>query len=399
MTAPITTFGDVDEATMSQARTCAETGDVHSVALMADNHKGYAVPIGGVVAYRDQISPSGVGFDIACGVKAVKTNLTYNPHSLAPKWERAEILREIKDSIAFGIGRQSNLDKDAVSVMESTLWKRVPREVSALKQMAFDQLGSVGSGNHYIDLLTDDEGTLWVACHFGSRGFGHKIATHFLKACNAKDGMDVPPAIIDGETQPDLFDAYINSMKLAGEYAYAGRDLVIAKVLDILGAESLDEIHNHHNFAWSETHDDELLWVVRKGATPAAPGQRGFVGGSMGDIAAVVVGTDTETARTTTRSTVHGAGRTMSRTAAKGKYHRKTGVLITPGRVDQGEHDAHMAAWDVVVLGGELDESPFAYRSLQSVLDAQGDSIEVETKLRPIAVAMAGGDEFDPYKD
>lgn len=400
---PITIFGSADEGAMRQARVCARTGPVARVALMADNHKGYGVPIGGVVAYRDGISPSGVGYDIGCGVKAVKTNMTYNDGAIAPKWERMEILREIKDSIAFGIGQVSKLDKDAVGVMDSPWWSEVPDPIRAMRQKAEAQLGSVGSGNHYIDLLVDDDDTLWVAAHFGSRGFGHGAATHFLRLLGASDEMDSPPAIIDGAKDPRLLDEYLWTMTLAGEYARAGRDLVVGKVLDILGAKALDTVHNHHNYAWSEDHDGEVLWVVRKGATPAAPGQRGFVGGSMADDAFIVVGADTPAAEQSMRSTVHGAGRLMGRMQAKGKtkYDKatKTRMVVREPGVDKTEHDALIAEWDVIVLGGDLDESPFAYRKLRPVIDAQGDSITVETRLRPIAVAMADPRDQDPYRD
>lgn len=399
MAAPIITFGDVDEGTMAQAVACSETGPVARVVLLADNHKGYGVPIGGVVAYREAISPSGVGFDIACGVKAVKTNLRVDTIVSPGDDLRPDFLRALKDNIAFGIGRESKLDKSAVGIMDDPRWQDVPREILQMKRKAEQQLGSVGSGNHYIDLLVDDEGVLWVACHFGSRGFGHGVAKHFLKRLNAPDAMDTPPAVIEFEKDPRMFAEYLVSMGLAGDYAYAGRDLVMAKTLEILGAKPQDTIHNHHNFAWSERHDGEYLWVVRKGATPASLGERGFVGGSMGDIAVVVRGEATETAAKTLRSTVHGAGRLMSRTKAAGKRNRRTGELLKPGLIRQEDHDAHMAEWNVVTLGGELDESPFAYKKLEPVLAAQGDSITVETRLRPIAVAMAAADDVDPYRD
>ena len=156
-----------------------------------------------------------------------------------------------------------------------------------LVQTAASQLGTVGSGNHYVNLMEDDEGKVWVGAHFGSRGFGHKTASGFLALAQglpfdgrANEGeMDSPPVLF--ETGSELGEAYVSAMELAGAYAYAGRDAVVAKVLEILGAESTHEVHNHHNFAWQEEHFGRTYWVVRKGCTPARPGQEGFVGGSI----------------------------------------------------------------------------------------------------------------------
>src|SRR5437016_8646470 len=125
-------------------------------------------------------------------------------------------------------------------------------------------------------------------------------------------------------------------MTLAGDYAYAGREAVARHVVRaILGAQIVEEVHNHHNFAWREKHDGEEFWVVRKGATPAFPGQKGFVGGSTGDQSVILEGVESEEAKDSLYSTVHGAGRVMSRTAALGKINRKTGEVISPGRVSR----------------------------------------------------------------
>jgi tRNA-splicing ligase RtcB len=190
-------------------------------------------------------------------------------------------------------------------------------------------------------------------------------------------------------------------MHLAGRYAYAGREAVARYVVKIiLGAEILEEVHNHHNFAWRERHDGDEFWVVRKGATPAFPGQKGFVGGSMGDDAVIVEGVDSTTSREALFSTVHGAGRIMSRTAAKGKF-----VKVGKKRIRQEglvRHD-EMMKWlhhrGIILRGGDLDEAPQAYRRLPDVLNAHAGTIRVLHTLRPLGVAMAGRDIVDPYKD
>ena len=196
-------------------------------------------------------------------------------------------------------------------------------------------------------------------------------------------------------------------MELAGEYAYAGREWVARKVVRILGGREKELVHNHHNFAWRETHDEQEFVVVRKGATPAFPGQKGFIGGSMGDDAVIVQGTPESHADQVTRdaqraalfSTVHGAGRVMSRTAAAGKRKWKTGEVISPGRVSPSMMHGWVREKGVILRGGGLDESPHVYRRLPDVLAAQGHTIEVLHTLRPLIVVMAGANEFDPYKD
>jgi tRNA-splicing ligase RtcB len=198
---------------------------------------------------------------------------------------------------------------------------------------------------------------------------------------------------------------YWHLMELAGRYAYAGREWVARKVVSILGGDEVQLVHNHHNFAWKEEHDGEELVVIRKGANPAFPDQLGFIGGSMGDDAVIVRGnasTDPEVVslqREALFSTVHGAGRVMSRTAAAGKRNRKTGRVLSPGRVTPEMMNEWIAAKGVILRGGGLDESPQVYRRLPEVLAAQGDTIEVLHTLRPLIVVMAGANEFDPYKD
>jgi tRNA-splicing ligase RtcB (3'-phosphate/5'-hydroxy nucleic acid ligase) len=171
-------------------------------------------------------------------------------------------------------------------------------------------------------------------------------------------------------------------------------------VRGILRAEIVEEIHNHHNFAWQEEHEGEQYWVVRKGATPAFPGQKGFIGGSMGDDAVIVEGVDSPASREALFSTVHGAGRIMSRTAAKGRFVKVGGKRIRmEGLV---RHDAMMnwvAEKGIVLRGGDLDEAPQAYRRLPDVLAAHAGTIRILHTLTPLGVAMAGKDVVDPYKD
>jgi tRNA-splicing ligase RtcB len=409
-----------DEATMDQARRCLRTDErAAAVVLCADNHLGYSVPIGGVVAYRNAVSPAGVGFDIGCGNNAVRTDLAAADLGIvmperfdadAPVRFRgtdfARLMDRIFAEVHFGIGSTSRLGADH-PIFDDDRWG-VRREVRDLARLAREQIGSVGSGNHYVDVFVDEAGAVWVGDHFGSRGFGHKTATGFLNLAHGRpwgtpsrgEHLSRPPVVVGLDS--DVGQDYWTAMQLAADYALAGRDLVLGQVLDILGARGLEWVRNNHNAAWLERHDmgrgPEELVVVRKGATPAFPGQLGFVGGSMGDNAAIVRGVDTALAHAGLRSTVHGAGRVMSRTQAAGRKNWKTGQR-SGGRISR----AMMLEWvgrkGVELRGAGTDEAPQCYKRLDEVLEAHAGAVEVVHTLRPVGVAMAGEDVVDPYKD
>jgi len=407
---PITVRGDVDDRAVQQLRRCAQAGDAVAGVLCADGHVGYSQPIGGAVAYPDHISPSGVGYDIACGNNAEPVD-----HPVLDAIEQADFAPQRR-----------------------------------MAQMARNQLGTVGAGNHYVDLFAGDDGHVWVGVHFGSRGFGHKTASGFLALAAGRafdervpDGeMDSPPVLLAADSE--LGRDYIAAMSLAGDYAYAGRDVVVDKVLEILGATATYEVHNHHNFAWRERHDGVDAWVIRKGCTPAFPGQEGFVGATMGEPSVILRGTDDPDGAALLYSTVHGAGRVMSRTKAAGRMgnraecnqrdctywiswaqyrhereragvaanapfttcpeHPGATMLKRRGRVKAGEIDFDdvqrtLGAAGIELRGGAADEAPAAYKRLDAVLAAHGDTIEIVHRLTPIGVAMAAADTFDPYKD
>ena len=278
-----------------------------------------------------------------------------------------------------------------------------------LRGKARGQLGTVGGGNHYVDVFADEGGALWVGVHFGSRGFGHTVASGFLALGQGRKwGEHAPEREVLLDLEAPIGHDYWHLMNLAGRYAYAGREWVARKVVSILGANEVELVHNHHNFAWRETHDGEELVVVRKGATPAFPTQKGFIGGSMGDDAVIVRGAavspeanplTAQLQREALYSTVHGAGRVMSRTQAAGKRNWKTGKILSPGLVTPEMMTEWLSAKGVILRGGGLDESPHVYRRLPEVLAAQGETIAVLHTLRPLIVVMAGPNEFDPYKD
>jgi tRNA-splicing ligase RtcB len=215
-----------------------------------------------------------------------------------------------------------------------------------------------------------------------------------MEAGGGKDGMFVEPVVLS--VQSALGEDYVPQMILAGQYAYAGRDFVCSHVAKTLGANVLEEVHNHHNFAWKEVHGGVEVWVVRKGATPAFPGQKGFVGGSMGDISVILEGADSEESKQSLYSTVHGAGRVMSRTQAAGKKRKgkREGGLVTREMMDDWVKKA-----GVELRGAGTDESPHCYKRLPGVLAQHGPTIRILHTLTPIGVAMAGENELDPYVD
>lgn len=402
----IPVWGDPDPKSVEQIRRASHEGDVAGAALMADHHYGYGVPIGGVLAYRGMVSPSGVGFDIACGNKAVQTEIL--GRDLAPDLPR--VMDEIAKRIEFGVGGR-NRDRDAQddAVFDDPRWESgwaaTRTQMRGLRDLARTQLGTVGGGNHYVDLLVDEEtGEVWVACHFGSRGFGHKTATGFMNLARGgsfsdrggSDAMDAPPLLLDLDT--DAGRAYLEAMNLAGAYAYAGRDYVVRKVLEILGADARMSVHVHHNFAWKERHGGEDVWVVRKGATPIRPGERAFIGGSMCDHSAVVEGVEGASSVPSLCSAPHGAGRVMGRMQAKGKTNRKTGAVLREGLVTEEMMHNAVREYGIELRGGDLDESPFVYRALAPVL-AEHDNLRIVHLLRPIGVCMAPRHVRDPYKD
>ena len=384
-------WGKPQDNAVQQILNCQKTADY--CALMADHHLGYAVPIGGVVAYEDQVSPSGVGFDIGCGNKAVLLDADAGEIRANIDTLMDDIWREI----SFGVGMKNKEEVEHELFDDDPAWD-IP-EVGRLKSLARSQLGTVGSGNHYVDLFVDESDRVWCGVHFGSRGVGHKIATHFLRIAGGREGMHVDPVLLSVDSQEG--QEYVAAMKLAGRYAYAGRDWVCSKVASIMGAHILEEIHNHHNFAWRENHIGKDLWVVRKGATPAFPGQKGFVGGSMGDVSVIVQGVESEESKKALYSTVHGAGRVMSRRQAAGKFRWRKGrrMKISDGTISREMMMKWISKAGVVLRGAGTDESPHCYKRLPEVLEFHEPTIEVLHTLRPIGVAMAGADEFDPFKD
>jgi len=225
----IKTFGEVDERSRTQLETCMKAGDAEFGVLCADHHPGYSQPIGGAIAYEGFVSPSGVGYDIGCGNKAVKTNLAASDLGGVEGVEA--VMAEIAKRISFGMGvpAQERTDHPVLDAIRDAPFE--PQRKMA--DLAAKQLGTVGSGNHYVNVFSDEDGVVWVGVHFGSRGFGHKTATGFLAVAQGMpfdegerkrlglkvvDGeMDSPPVLLGLDTEAG--QGYVEAMNLAGDYA------------------------------------------------------------------------------------------------------------------------------------------------------------------------------------
>lgn len=377
----------IDDGALNQIIECSKVS--YKCAMLADHHKGYKVPIGGVLADHERFSPSAVGVDIACGIKAVRLDI--NPEIV--KGKISSIMDRINSRISFGIGRKNPIETVEHSLFDSELWN-LP-SFKNLKETARDQLGTVGGGNHWCNVFIDDLNRVWVGCHFGSRGLGHKTATWFQDKMGAKDGMEGTPDVLHEKS--DLGEMYLKAIELAGQYAYAGRDWVCQEMARIVGAEIVEEVHLHHNFLWRENHNGEDLWVARKGSTPAFPGQRGLIAASMTEPCVIFEGVESELSKELLFSTIHGAGRVLSRMAAKGKI--KKGVVIREPEVKRADMDKLVKEAGVELRGGDVDESPHAYKRLSEVIKHHEGTIKILNMLYPIGVCMAGSKDYDPYKD
>ena len=399
-----TIFGEHEPATLRQLHAVASHAT--RTALMADGHPGVAFPNGAVAAYRGEVSLFGVGFDIACGTLAVRTTLHESIFGDGDARTKAigMMANAIEVQLTFGIAG-TNWRHDAPSdhpLFDDSGWLAVPVwHRDRLRSKARRQLGTIGSGNHYVDVLADEEGRVWVAVHFGSRGLGHDIAHSVLAiAHGGRWGERGRWRDARLDLQSPLGDTYWTLMTLAGRYATAGREWVARTVATILGGDVVETVHTHHNFAWKEVHDDEEVVVVRNGASPAFPGQRSFIGGSMGDDAVIVQGAmhapndaDPDLRRAALFSTVHGAGRVVSRRRALGRAPRSSLRSHSGGAITYQMMHAWVQERCVALRGGDVDEAPQAYRRLWQVLAAQRGTIDVLHTLRPLIVVMA-----DPHK-
>lgn len=380
----------IDQNTLDQMTCAFQIPVAVQGALMPDAHLGYGLPIGGVLALDNAVMPYGVGVDIACRIMLSITPVPVRDND--PITDREDDFRQaIEKHTRFGLGAafQKN-DRRQHEVMDRD-WSIVDNIVD--KDTAWNQLGSSGGGNHFIDIgeiefveqFPGDD--TWIPAgkyvailtHSGSRGMGSKIANYFTKVAMAKHPL-LPPQFkrlawlsMDDEDGQSYWEA----MQLAGHYASANHHCIHKYLLKELGLEPLFQVENHHNFAWKENYGGKEVIVHRKGATPAGEGVLGIIPGSMATPGYLVLGKGKPESL---NSAAHGAGRAMSRRAAKEIYEWASVK-------DQLRHSR------VTLISGGIDEVPGAYKKIDEVMSAQDDLVEVVARFDPRLVKMAGETE------
>ncbi len=349
-------------------------------ALMPDAHQGYGLPIGGVLAVENAVIPYGVGVDIGC-------RMCLSIFRIAPDvltQQRADHMRLLTEHTRFGRAVHEKPMSDAV--LERPEFDTIP-VVKHLKDRAWRQIGSSGSGNHFVEFgvveITDAQNEfglplgnyLALLSHSGSRGLGAGIAAHYTRV--AKEQCRLPAEAQNLAWLPLDSEAgmeYWLAMNLAGDFASACHHHIHARIAKALGEKPAAMVENHHNFAWREVHDGREVIVHRKGATPAGKGVLGVIPGSMTAPGYIVRGTGVAGS---IASASHGAGRTMSRTRAK--------ETLDPGTVKQ-----HLEKHGIALIGGGLDEAPMAYKDIHQVMASQRELIEVIGSFTPKIVRMCG---------
>ena len=349
-------------------------------ALMPDAHLGYGLPIGGVLATDNAVIPYAVGVDIACRMKLTVLDLPVG--SLRGETDR--LVAALEEETRFGIGAKFDRPNEH-QVMDDD-WEVSPI-TSRHKDKARSQLGTSGSGNHFVEygVLSLDERDLGlvpgrylaVLSHSGSRGTGASVADHYSKL--AMDRHPELPRQLRHLAWLDLDDEagreYWAAMELMGRYAAANHAVIHRRIARRLRADVLADIENHHNFAWRERHDGRELIVHRKGATPAGPDALGIIPGSMADPAYVVRGTGSDASM---HSASHGAGRVMSRRKAKESLTWSDAKRLLRER-------------EVTLLSAGLDEVPMVYKNIDEVMAAQSDLVRTVARFDPKIVKMAPG--------
>ena len=373
----------IDAAALQQMDNAMRLPVTASGALMPDAHVGYGLPIGGVLATEGAVIPYAVGVDIACRMRLSVFDIS--PIVLQQEKERYQ--KAITNNTRFGAGVEWKGQPQDDPILDDPAWNALPL-LRRLHDKGVRQLGTSGSGNHFVDLgeftLQRDDlqlglkaGTyLALLSHSGSRGVGYQIATAYsqiARELHPELGKEVAYlGWLDMNSAPG--QEYWLAMELAGRFAAANHRVIHRRIAKALGLTAVVVVENHHNFAWQETLPDSRQVIVhRKGATPAAKGVLGIIPGSMGDPGYVVRGLGNPEAL---NSAAHGAGRQMSR-------HKALESITRPLR------DAYLRENGVTLLGGGLDEAPQAYKPINEVIAAQADLVEIVGRFKPRVVMMS----------
>lgn len=371
----------IEQSAMHQMYTAAKLPVAVAGALMPDAHHGYGLPIGGVLATENAVIPYGVGVDIGC--RMCLSIFDIDPKDLVQK--EAFFAREIGEATLFGSGAQFKQSEDH-EVMDNELFFELPL-LKNLHGRAWKQLGSSGSGNHFVEFgvveIAEKDEVLGVEAgkyvgllsHSGSRALGANIANHYTKLAISKrrlpqDAKNLAWLTLDEEEGME----YWLAMNLAGDYASACHHVIHQKIAKQLGRRPIKRVENHHNFAWKEKWEGKDVIVHRKGATPAGKDVLGIIPGSMTAAGFIVKG---KGEMASVNSASHGAGRLMSRSRAM--------QSITHNAL-KDELKKH----GVKLMGGGLDEAPFAYKDIELVMQSQQSLVDVVGRFTPKIVKMDG---------
>lgn len=370
----------VEDAALRQLRNVAALPFVHShVAAMPDVHFGKGATVGSVIPCKGAIIPAAVGVDIGCGMMAVQTSLT--SHQLP------EDLSGLRSAIEAAVPLGPKSHKVVPRRAEKLWYKNFKRGYEAIegkhpsitsKKSASFQIGTLGGGNHFIEICLDEADRVWIMLHSGSRNVGNRIGIYFISVAREemlRQDIRLPDRdlayLVEGS---ELFDDYVEAVDWAQRYAAANREVMLEAVIDVMRAQftkfsaTKEAVNCHHNYVEKETHFGERLWVTRKGALRAGEGDLGIIPGSMGARSFIVRGKGNEDSFC---SCSHGAGRLMSRGEAKRRFTLEDHAAATQGV--ECRKDA-----------GVIDETPMAYKDIDAVMAAQEDLVEVVHTLKQI---------------
>ncbi len=361
-----------DEARQQALRTAALPFVVKPLVLMPDAHFGLGATVGSVIATKGAIIPAAVGVDIGCGMVAVRTQFT----SAGLPDNLNELHHQISRSIPSGVGKRFRDDVAPHALLPVYNGEMTEKQ----ERTARTQLGTLGSGNHFIEVCLDEKDRVWLVLHSGSRGIGNQLAAHHIdkaKGLMKEWSIQLPDPDLAylPENTPE-WSAYIYDMRWAQRYATANRWVMMSAVINQLGrflgepAKSREHIDCHHNFTELEHHHGQDVWLTRKGAIKAAAGDKGVIPGSMGTASYIVTGLGNPASY---NSCAHGAGRRMSRNRARSELS-----------VDTLREDMKGKAWNADDAKALLDEHPDAYKKIDVIMEAQRDLVRIDHTLHQI---------------
>ncbi len=366
---------DIEDGALQQAKNLANLPFAYKhIAIMPDAHQGYGMPIGGVMATKGVVSPNCVGVDIGCGMTAIKSELNiedFQPHELEAVLKTW--MGKIREQIPTGFKHNKTASAEEI-FRDAPVIPIIQQELSSARK----QLGTLGSGNHFIEIQKDEDGFIWVMIHSGSRNLGYKTARVYndsAKVLCAQWYSDIPNtdlAFLPFNTE--IAYEYKEAMEFCLRFAYANRAMMLQKVTAIIGDKRFGSeggvINIHHNYAIQENHFGENVWVHRKGATLARKGVQGIIPGSMGTSSYIVEGLGNPESFD---SCSHGAGRRMGRKEAtrvlnlEEEQAKMEGIIGKPRNQD------------------DLDEAPGSYKDIEKVMENQKDLVKILHTLRPLA--------------